>query len=270
MLMRYRIHHTALAVLCGAGYALAQDTPLTAEQMAAAVRSDEFSIPTPGEFMAALNKIGKPDWAAQARPPVATNFTSRAQQALNLGALVADGYVAVEAEDKQAVKNIGRDIIAMAKVLSVQQRIVERSNSLAEFADNGQWDVLREELEATQNEVKTKFSEGDDKDLIALVTTGAWVRGLEVVSNLVAEKYTTEGAKLLRQPGILDFLAAKLDALPDKLRDDPAVKRSRVKLTELKGAVSFAPDAPPTKQAVVKIHALAKELVKDLANPKLK
>jgi len=152
----------------------------------------------------------------------------------------------------------------------VQERIIERGKSLAEFADNGQWDVLREELEATQNEVKVKMADSADKDLIALVTTGAWVRGTEVVASLVAGKYTPEGAKLLRQPAILEFLIAKLETLPEKLRDDPAVKRCRVKLAELKTAVTFSPDAPPDKAAVANIHKLSAELVKDLANTKLK
>jgi hypothetical protein len=271
MLMRNRFITTAAASLYAAAFALAQDTPLTPEQIAAAARTDEFSIPTPGEFMAAMSKIGKPDWSAKERPAIATTFQSRAQLALNLGTLVADGYVAVESENKQTVKNIGKDIIAMSKSLGVQERIIERGKSLAEFADNGQWDVLREELEATQNEVKVKMAaSGDDKDLIALVTTGAWVRGTEVVASLVAGKYTPEGAKLLRQPAILEFLISKLEVLPEKWRDDPAVKRCRVKLVELKTAVSFSPDAPPDKAAVANIHKLAAELVKDLSNTKLK
>ena len=93
-----------------------------------------------------------------------------------------------------------------------------------------------------------------------------------VVGNVVATQKNRklEGAKLLRQPAILEFLLAKLEALPEKLRDDPAVKRSRMKLTELKTAVSFAPDAPPDKAAVTNIHKLSAELVKDLANTKLK
>ena len=269
MLPRTRNFLTGVALAGLSAWSLAGDPPLTPEQLKGADRTDDFSIPTPGEFMAALNKIGKPDWSSKTGRSVPTSIPSRAQQALNLGTLIADGYVAVEAESKQEVRNVGRDIVEMAKPLGVREEIINRGKSLTEFAENGQWDVLREELEATQNEVKTKFAESADKDLITLITVGGWIRGTEVVAALVSSKYTEAGAKLLRQPGIVDFLAAKLDALPEKLRDDPAVKRCRVKLGELKAAVSFSPDAPPDKAAVEKIHKIAADLVKELTNKKL-
>lgn len=260
----------ALGALCLSSFAAAQTAGLSPEQVKAAARTDDFTVPTPGEFMAALNKTGKMDWASKARPPIPTNFSSRAQQALNLGTLIADGYIAVEAEDKQAVKNVGKDIIELAKPLGVKDEIVNRGKSLTEFAEDGQWNVLREELEATQNEVKGKFSENADKDLIALVTVGGWARGTEVVASLIATNYTPDGAKLIRQPGIVEFLSAKLDALPDKLRDDPAVKRARMKLNELNMAVTFPRETTPDAATVKKVAALAGELVKDLAKKDIK
>ena len=47
--------------------------------------------------------------------------------ALNLGTLIADGYIAVEAHDGQQVKNIGKDVLALAKKLSVSQSVLARS-----------------------------------------------------------------------------------------------------------------------------------------------
>lgn len=270
MLRLNRNFAASLGALCLSSFAAAQTAGLSPDQLKTATRTDDFTVPTPGEFMAALNKTGKMDWASKARPPIPTNFSSRAQQALNLGTLIADGYIAVEAEDKQAVKNLGKDIIDLAKPLGVKDEIVNRGKSLTEFAEDGSWDVLREELEATQNEVKVKFSENADKDLITLVTVGGWARGTEVVASLIAGNYTPDGAKLIRQPGIVEFLAMKLDTLPDKLRDDPAVKHARMKLNELSLAVNFPRETTPDAAAVKKVAALAGELVKDIARKDLK
>lgn len=270
MLRMNRILAAGLGALCLSGFAMAQTAALSADQVKAAARTDDFSVPTPGEFMAALNKTGKMDWASKARPPIPTNFTSRGQQALNLGTLIADGYIAVEAEDKVAVKNIGKDIIDIAKPLGVKDEIVNRSKSLTEFADEGQWNVLREELEATQNEVKSKFAESADNDLVTLVTVGGWARGTEVVASLIAAHYTPEGAKLIRQPGICEFLTTKLDALPDKLRDDPAVKKARVDLAALNAAVTFPRETTPDVATVKKVAAIAGGLVKEIARKDLK
>lgn len=244
--------------------------PLSAEEIAGAAKVDTLSIPTPGELMAALNKQGKPDWPGQYRPPISTSYSSRAQMALNLGGLIADGYIAVQAEDAQQVKNIGKDIIALAKPLGVQQDIINRGKSLTEFAENGKWDVLKEELDATQNEVKAAMAENKDQSLITLVTVGGWIRGTEVVSNYIANHYSEGAAKLLRQPAIVRFLYEQLDALPEKVRDDPAVKKTRVKLLEIEQTVAFPRNATPDVESVKKLNALTADLVKDIAKKDIK
>jgi len=131
----------------------AEPARLPADQLAKAVRSDSISIPTPGELFAAVEKPGKTDWSGQYRGPIPVTYRNRAQIALNLGGLIADGFVAVEAKDSQQVKNIGSDIIKLAKALGVSQNLLSRGNSINEFAENNEWDTLQEELEATQNEV---------------------------------------------------------------------------------------------------------------------
>ena len=92
---------------------------------------------------------------------------------------MADGYIAVEAQDSQGVKNIGKEIINLAKKLNVSQSVLGRGNSINDFADNNDWNALREELEATQNEVKLDMFEQKDNNLVTLVTLGAWIRGTE-------------------------------------------------------------------------------------------
>jgi hypothetical protein len=259
----------AIAV-AGEKDAAVSSQPLASEAITGAARLDTFSIPTPGELIAALNKQGKPDWAAQYRPPISTNYTSRAQMALNLGGLIADGYIAVEAEDAQQVKNIGKDIVALAKPLSVQDDIINRGKSLTEFAENGKWDVLKEELDATQNEVKLAMAENKDQGLVTLVTIGGWARGTEVISGYLADHYSESGAKLLRQPAIVRFLSEQINALPVKVRDDATVKKTRVKLVEIEQAVAFPRDATPSLDEVKRLHSLSSELVKEIAKKETK
>ena len=123
----------ACCVLVGA-----EPARLPPDQLAKAIRSDEISIPTPGELFAALEKPGKPNWTGQYRGPISTTYNNRAQIALNLGGLIADGFIAVEAQDSQQVKNIGTDIIKLAKALGVSQNVLSRGNSINEFAENNE------------------------------------------------------------------------------------------------------------------------------------
>ena len=270
MSLTHRTLASGLAFLSLWASAAAEPAALTKEELAAAVRTDDFTIPTPGEFMAAIDKFAKLAWKTKYRASIPTNFTSRPQMALNLGTLIADGYIAIQAQDAQTVKNVGKDIISLAKPLGVQADIVNRGKRLADLAEDEQWDVLKEELEATQNEAKTKLAANQDADLIALVTIGGWVRGTQVISSHIIDHYSPEAAKLLRQPGIVIFLTEKLNALPAKVHDDPAVKYTRTKLAELRAAVSFSADAEPSAADVKKVNTIAGELVREISRKELK
>jgi hypothetical protein len=265
MILNFRMVAGSLACACLCASAIAEDATLTKEAMAEAMRTDDFSIPLPAEMMAALEKQGKLDWSAKFRPPIATNYASRAQLALNLGTLVADGFVAVAAEDSQQVKNLGKDILQLAKNLGVPKDILMRGSSITDFAERKQWDQLKEELEATQNEVKESMHGSKDGDLVTLVTAGGWARGVEVIASYVAEHYTEASAKILRQPAVVSYLNKKLDALPDKLRDDPKVKNVRTKMIQMEMIVSFPRDKAPAAADVKTLAELARDLVNDIA-----
>lgn len=256
---------TAWAVAEDAAPSAVAPAPLSAAEVEAAAKTDQLSMPTPGELLIALNKVGKLDWKAQFRLPISTTYPSRAQMALNLGGLIADGYIAVEAEDGQMVKNIGKDILALGKNLGVSKEILDRGKSLTEFAEDKQWDVLREELEATQNEVKEAMVRNQDTDLVTLVTLGGWLRGTEVLSGWVGAHYSEAGARLLRQPAIVRFMSGALAALPEKLRTEGCVKKTQARLKDIEQAVSFPMDQVPSQEAVLQLNKLSSELVRDLA-----
>ena len=232
----------------------AEPARLPADQMAKAIRLDAISIPTPGELFAALEKPGKPNWVGQMRGPVATNFKNRAQIALNLGSLIADGFIAVEAKDSQQVKNIGTDIVKLAKALGVSENVLSRGNSINEFAENNEWDALQEELEATQNEVKSSMQSHRDQDLIILVSVGGWIRGTQAVSSAVMQNYDERAAKVLRQPALVNFIQAKLNEVSADVKDEPLVKDVSGELPAVEKLVSFPPGKAPTADDVKKVN----------------
>jgi hypothetical protein len=239
--------------------------PLTVEEMKQAVTVDAITVPTPGEFFKAIDKGGKPNWASQFRPPTQITGTSRAQMALNLGTLIADGYIAVEAQDGQQVKNIGRDVLTLAKKLSVSESVLARGKSISQFAESAAWDQLNEELEATQNEVKKALEENRDTDLITLVSVGGWIRGTQVVTGLLVQAYSPEVAKLLRQPNLVDYLRAKLDALPQRIRQDKLVVQVNDELGTIAKLVSFPADHVPSAEEVKSLNLAAAKLTKEIS-----
>lgn len=247
----------------------AEPTPetysLSSAEIAAAVRSDDMSIPSPGECFAAINKFDRPAWSRLIRSPAPTTTTNRTELALHLGTRVTDGFIAVEAQDSQGVKNVGRDIINLAKSLGITQSVIARGNSISDFAENNEWNALREELDATENEVKLAMKTQKDDDLIALVTVGAWLRGTQAACDMLSGQYRPELAQLLRQAAVVNILTAKLDALPEKMRSEEIVTSTRSGLDDVLAIISADPDTVLSEQAVDNLRNRTTELVDRIA-----
>jgi hypothetical protein len=265
--MIFRARFGMIPFLLGTTAAFAAEpAPLPADLMAKAIKTDSLTIPTPGELFAAFEKPGKPDWAGQYRTPIPMTYRNRGQIALNLGGLIADGFIAVEAQDSQQVKNIGTDIIKLAKALGVSENVLSRGNSINEFAENSEWDALQEELEATQNEVKTSMQSHSDQDLVILVSMGGWIRGTQVVSASIIKNYDERSAKVLRQPAVVSFIHTKMGEIGTDLRNEPLVKTVSEQLTALEKLVAFQPGKAPTLDEVRKINQAVSKLMGEIQN----
>jgi hypothetical protein len=242
----------------------AESPRLSTHQMDSAIRSDSITIPTPGELFAALEKPGKPNWASQYRGPISTTYSNRAQIALNLGGLIADGFIAVEAQDSQQVKNIGADVIKLAKALGVSENVLSRGKSIDEFAEDNDWDALQEELEATQNEVKSSMSSHQDQDLIILVSVGGWIRGTQVVSASIMQNYDERSAKVLRQPALVAYIHSKMNDISPAMRDQPLVKEVSDQLNGIEKLVSFPPGKAPNVEDVRKVNEAVGKMMQEI------
>src|SRR5437773_1094858 len=254
--------------LMGAIFAVAgaETGRLPPDQLAKAVRSDSISIPTSGELFAALEKPGKTNWSGQYRGPMPMTYRDRAQIALNLGGLIADGFIAVEAKDSQQVKNIGSDIIKLSKALGVSENLLSRGNSINEFAENNEWDTLQEELEATQNEVKSSMQSHSDQDLVILVCLGGWIRGTQVVSGAIMQNYDERSAKVLRQPAVVALIQSKIGEISPQLRGEPLVKNVSQQLTGIKKLVSFPAGKAPSVDDVRKVNQAVGKVMEEIQN----
>jgi hypothetical protein len=244
--------------------AVASGAKLSASEIAEAIKTDSVTIPTPGELFTALGKPAKPDWASRYRGPIAMNYKTRTQIALNLGGLIADGFIAVEAQDTQQVKNIGGDIVKLAKALGVSENILARGNSINQFAGNDEWSALQEELEATQNEVKASMQSHRDQDLVILVSLGGWIRGTEVVSGVVAKNYDERLGQILRQPELLRFIRSKIGQISPELQNDPLIKSVNNQLASIERIVATPFGQSLSAAEVSKLNDSVSQVMKEI------
>ena len=253
-----------MALCCrGANAAVSAIAPMTESQKQGAVFLDALSIPAPGEVFAALNKSSRPNWATLVMPAAAPVTTDRTQLALAVGVMAADGYIAVEAQDGQQVKNIGREMMSAAQALGVSENLMGRGNSLIEFAANDAWDSLADELEATENEVKATMVKQKDHALVTLTSAAAWLRGVDVATEVILASKTLEGSSVISQPELARHLAAQLDTLPERMKRDALVSEVKMTLDSVALQLESAPSSSESKrQSIQKIHDSTARLVK--------
>src|SRR5881398_2841512 len=176
---------------------------------------EDVVVTLPNEIFGALNKLGAVNWKEHVRSDKGTNFTERPRIALLLGTVIADGFVAVQAEDAPAVKDIGQRVLALAKGIGVGNSITPHAKAITEAADKRNWEAVRQELDRTQNSVQQAMNEVHDEKLSQLVSLGGWLRGTEVLTSVVSAHFTTQGAELLHQPDLLVHFQTQLQAMPE-------------------------------------------------------
>src|ERR1700742_4300678 len=62
---------------------------------------DEVVVPVPSEIFSVLDKLGTPSWKDELREIKLPDTTNRLNLSLVFGTVVAEGFVAVQAQDKQ-------------------------------------------------------------------------------------------------------------------------------------------------------------------------
>ena len=135
---------------------------------------DDVVVPVPSEIFGVLDKLGKPRWAEVQRHGMANvkPIGDQGQIALLLGTVIAEGFIAVEAEDTTEVKNIGTAVLTLSRALSVEKQVKERAKAITDSAEKKDWQNVRRELDKTLDSVRDAMvalgyvAEGSGPDVV--------------------------------------------------------------------------------------------------------
>jgi hypothetical protein len=229
-------------------------------------RIDGVLVPVPSEIFRTLVTFRNPNWTAVAHPELATLPTAggSAQIALSLGLVVAEGFIAVAAEDASGVQDLGREAQKLARALGVEKSVVGRANSVIDHARKKEWSVVREEWTGVNADIKQAMIEIGSEPLSQLVSLGGWLRGTDALSALISQDYSVEGARLLSQPALLRYFGDLIVQMESKIRADPAVIEMEKGVTELRPLIGTSNQTPISEQQVRDIANLAGALVRSI------
>ena len=256
-----------LIALGAASFSLRADTPpkkiALSDFPAAAVQ--EVVVPVPSEIFAVLDKLGNPNWKAQLRDGKVRTPEDRARTALLLGNVIAEGFVAVEAEDAERVKELGRQVLTLAEAINVRKSVIARSKSITDKADQRDWRGVRSEFDGALQDVRGAMDELNDQDLSQLVSLGGWLRGTEVLTSIIGKGFSKDGAELLHQPELVNYFDRCIGSMSARLRRNPLVAEIRDVLRKIGPLVNEGGDNI-TPEKVKTIHDLTRGVDQRIVN----
>jgi hypothetical protein len=226
---------------------------------------EDVVVPVPSEVFNVMSKLGGANWHGVMRTDDISPSGDRAQIALLFGTVIADGFVAVEAGDAEAVKKIGRTVLRLAQALGVKKHVLARTESILEGADKKDWQLVKQELDGAQFDVKSAMVDLGDADYAQLVSLGGWIRGTEAMTTLLKKDYSRDGAELLHQPTLLDYFVQRISRMSDRIKSDPVVKNISGHLPEI-GPLIETRDGTILKASVTKIQEITASMVNTITS----
>jgi hypothetical protein len=201
------------ALTCLPMAATAQKADSNEEVFPGEVVSDVV-VPVPSEIFSVLDKLGEPNWRQELRDTKPLTTTDRTRLSLAFGTVVAEGFVAVQAQDKEKVEAIGRDVIDISTSLGLVKSVRPHAQAILDAAKKDDWTSIRKELDLTQKTVRDTMERMKDAPLAQCVSVGGWLRGTSSVTSVVGKNYSADRAELLYQPLLVEHFLAQLKAMP--------------------------------------------------------
>lgn len=259
-----------LALPCPAPAQAPSESPASASSTVTrnfpAASVEDVVVPVPSEVFNVLDKLGSPNWRGELRDKPGRQTGDRAQVALLLGTVIADGFVAVEAKDSEKIKDLGRDVLTLAGAINVREAVIARSKSIVDKAEKKRWLEARREFDGALQDVRGAMEELNDRDLAQLVSLGGWIRGTEVLTSIVRKEYRPDKAELLHQPELIVYFNKRIDNMAPSLRKNPHVAKIRKTLDQIRPLIGQTNGSDISLENVEKINQMSAELIQSISS----
>lgn len=200
--------------------------------------------------------------ARSERPPM-----DRCSLALQLGGMMADGFVIVQCGKMNEVKPIALDLSGYAKAIGAGERVNRHAASLLKNAEDGDLSSFKNNLALIQSDVEQELASLRDSDMANLIGLGGWIRALDAATAALENKFAEDKAKVIFQPDVPEYFHYILDGVEPEMKERRDIAKIMELLVTLQEQMTLAPDAKPTKAGVEALRKTTQELMKAALAP---
>ncbi|RYD47206.1 MAG: hypothetical protein EOP85_05915 [Verrucomicrobiaceae bacterium] len=233
------------------------DDPHVREELAV----NEFTAPSISKMFDTLQSLMPLPVAEVERKMPARMPEDRADLSIELGFLIADGFLIVQAEQLDRVEQLAKDLTRYGKALGAGERVNRHAASLLESAEKKNVEQLKKELSSTQRDVEAELVSLRDADLAHLISLGGWIRALEVSTVAVDNQFSVERARKVMREDIADYYTESVAGLEPKISERPNYLEMRDVLAGLRTEMVLEDGKEPTNAIMADIRKQAAKLV---------
>lgn len=185
----------------------------------------------------------------------------RADLAIELGFLIADGFLVVQAEQLDKVEDLATKLTRYGKALGAGDRVNRHSAGLLDSAKKKDVPQLKKELAATQRDVEAELVTLRDADLAHLISLGGWIRALQVSTVAVDKQFSAERARKVMREDIADYYTESVAGLEPRISERANYLAMRDLLAGLRTEMVLKEGEEPKPEMMSEIRKQAAKLV---------
>lgn len=177
--------------------------------------------------------------------------------ALEMGYLMADGFIAVRSGHMNDIKPIALDLSRYGKAMGVGEKMNTYSASLLEHAEKGLLEDFKRILSSTQSAVNEELTALRDPDLAHLLAMGGWVRALEASAAAIEQRFDATKAMVIFYPDAPAYFSEILTGLHPRTAKRLKVEQLNALMSQLCSGMTLSPGEQPTPEKVRAIRETA-------------
>ena len=177
--------------------------------------------------------------------------------ALEMGYLMADGFIAVRSGHMNDIKPIALDLTRYGKAMGVGDKMNVYSAGLLEHAEKGQLNEFKRILASAQGAVNEELTALRDPDLSHLLALGGWVRALEAAAAAIEQRFDASQAAVIFYPDAPAYFNEILSGLHPRAARRLKVASMSRHMETLIDQMTLAPGESPTLEKVRRIREAA-------------
>lgn len=185
----------------------------------------------------------------------------RADLAIEIGFLIADGFLVVQAGQLDRVEGLATDLTRYGKALGAGDRVSRHAAALLDSARNQDIAQVKRELASAQRDVEIELVTLRDTDLAHLISLGGWIRALEVSAAAVERQFSAERARKIMREDIADYYTESVGGLEPRISERPNFLEMRDVLSGLRSEMLVEEGDEPTVKRVTEVREMADKLV---------